>query len=245
MYHCTVSPYRRNCMQENAKVEHWHAHCKLRAVQVPTSATRKDALGKAPHRAFAYAQFCNGKAYKECWTSEKVTFSFSLMVEGLSLTLNCKSLRHFVNFDLPYWPYFFALAGVQKSNGREGWEHYCLPEQIWTFFMRSNNNNHLWYPFIIFYPFPCTLESFCIQYFPISVFCRILLLWVQLHTNLKPGPIKDWGLCKGSLLDRCWQHFGAAAFKFLECQRWNLKITVLYCDCNNGNTVCLRLHMYS
>ena len=27
--------------------------------------------------------------------------------------------------------------------------------------------------------------------------------------------IKDWGLCKGSLLDRCWQHFGAAAFKFL------------------------------
>ena len=45
----------------------------------------EDALGKAPHRAFAYAQFCNGKAYKECWTSEKVTFSFSLMVEGLSL----------------------------------------------------------------------------------------------------------------------------------------------------------------
>lgn len=51
------------------------------------------------------------------------------------------------------------------------------------------------------------------------------------------GPIKDWGLCKGSLLDRCWQHFGAAAFKFLECQRWNLKITVLcLCDCN-GNTI--------
>lgn len=46
----------------------------------------QDALGKSPHRAFAYAQFCNGKAYRECWTSEKVTFSFSLMVEGLSLT---------------------------------------------------------------------------------------------------------------------------------------------------------------
>lgn len=45
----------------------------------------EDALGKAPHRAFAYAQFCNGKAYSECWTSEKVTFSFSLMVQGLSL----------------------------------------------------------------------------------------------------------------------------------------------------------------
>ena len=114
MYHCTVSPYRRNCMQENAKVEHWHAHCKLRAVQVSTSATRKDALGKAPHRAFAYAQFCNGKAYKECWTSEKVTFSFSLMVEGLSLTLNCKSLRHFVNFALPYWPYFFCCCWRSK-----------------------------------------------------------------------------------------------------------------------------------
>lgn len=54
----------------------------------------KDALGKSPHRAFAYAQFCNGKAYRECWTSEKVTFSFSLMVEGLSLTL-CSRLAQY------------------------------------------------------------------------------------------------------------------------------------------------------
>jgi hypothetical protein len=40
--------------------------------------------GKAPYRAFAYAQFCNGKPYSACWQGkEKVSFSFSFKVAGL------------------------------------------------------------------------------------------------------------------------------------------------------------------
>ena len=111
---------------------------------MPTSATRKDALGKAPHRAFAYAQFCNGKAYKECWTSEKVTFSFSLMVEGLSLTLNCKSLRHFVNVP-GFTVLFLSLVAFKNIMDEKGGSTLAYPNKswTWTFFMRSNNNNQL------------------------------------------------------------------------------------------------------
>lgn len=46
----------------------------------------QQALGKMPYRAFAYAQFCNGKAYSECWTTGEATFSFSFMVNGISDT---------------------------------------------------------------------------------------------------------------------------------------------------------------
>ncbi|CAE7478429.1 CIPK11 [Symbiodinium natans] len=46
----------------------------------------QEAKGVMPYRAFAYAQFCNGKAYSECWTTGEATFSFSLMVSGVSQT---------------------------------------------------------------------------------------------------------------------------------------------------------------
>ncbi|CAE7229448.1 IREH1 [Symbiodinium sp. CCMP2592] len=49
-------------------------------------AGQEDALGVMPYRAFAYAQFCNGKAYSECWTTGEAAFSFSLMVRGVSQT---------------------------------------------------------------------------------------------------------------------------------------------------------------
>uniref|UniRef100_A0A7S0FTC9 CBM1 domain-containing protein n=1 Tax=Pyrodinium bahamense TaxID=73915 RepID=A0A7S0FTC9_9DINO len=43
-----------------------------------------EAQGKVPYRAFAYAQFCNGKPYSECWAGqEKVSFSFSFKAEGM------------------------------------------------------------------------------------------------------------------------------------------------------------------
>mmetsp|Transcript_48021 Transcript_48021/g.89916 ORF Transcript_48021/g.89916 Transcript_48021/m.89916 type:complete len:640 (+) Transcript_48021:77-1996(+) len=48
-------------------------------------AVGEEALSKMPYRAFAYAQFCNGKAYSECWTGD-ATFTFSLMVAGVSQT---------------------------------------------------------------------------------------------------------------------------------------------------------------
>jgi len=42
------------------------------------------AQGKAPYRAFGYAQFCNGQPYSACWGGqEKVSFSFSFKTEGI------------------------------------------------------------------------------------------------------------------------------------------------------------------
>lgn len=44
---------------------------------------RSLAKGVIPYRAFAYAQFCNGRPYTECWAGqEKVSFSFSFKMEG-------------------------------------------------------------------------------------------------------------------------------------------------------------------
>ena len=115
---------------------------------------------------------------------------------------------------------------------------YPSKSGTWTFFMRSNNNNHLWYCILLssFIHFHARLSHFAYSIPHLSVLQDFALVG-SIAYQPQTGPIKDWGLCKGSLLDRCWQHFGAAAFKFLECQRWNLKITVLcLCDCN-GNTI--------
>lgn len=37
---------------------------------------------KAPYRAFAYIQFCNGDALSKCWKSQVMSFSFSFKTQG-------------------------------------------------------------------------------------------------------------------------------------------------------------------
>jgi len=45
--------------------------------------SESQGAGKAPYRAFTYAQFCHGKAYSQCF-SGPFSFSFSFKVQGVS-----------------------------------------------------------------------------------------------------------------------------------------------------------------
>ena len=48
------------------------------------SVDKSQGQGQSPYRAFAYAQFCNGRPYSECWVGlETVMFSFSFKTEGV------------------------------------------------------------------------------------------------------------------------------------------------------------------
>jgi len=57
-------------------------NCEARIVTIQDD--KADAQNKSPYRAFAYAQFCSGRPYSDCWTSDRVSFSFSFKTEGLA-----------------------------------------------------------------------------------------------------------------------------------------------------------------